>query len=111
MKSYIVRDSDEARRFLIQGLWWERGLPPTAATVRPALEWAMEVASSGQPLPPVGFIADLGHVAFGEDAEGRTDRDDLTVPGVPINLIRTYEDHVLGKIYADWTFSRASDAL
>ena len=28
-----------------------------------------------------------------------------------INLVRTYEDHVLGKIYADWTFSRASDAL
>src|SRR6185312_15745102 len=30
---------------------------------------------------------------------------------LPINLLRTYEDHVLGKFYADWTFSRASDAL
>src|SRR5207237_2898251 len=33
------------------------------------------------------------------------------VPALPINLLRTYEDHVLGKFYADWTFSRASDAL
>jgi hypothetical protein len=30
---------------------------------------------------------------------------------LPIHLLRTYEDHVLGKLYADWTFSRASDAL
>ncbi len=27
------------------------------------------------------------------------------------NCVRTYEDHVLGKIYADWSFSRASDAM
>ncbi len=39
------------------------------------------------------------------------DRDSLPVPALPINLLRTYEDHVLGKFYADWTFSRASDAL
>ena len=33
------------------------------------------------------------------------------MPVLPISLLRTYEDHVLGKLYADWTFSRASDAL
>ena len=32
-------------------------------------------------------------------------------PGLPINLVRTYEDHVLGKFYADWSFGRAADAL
>jgi hypothetical protein len=26
-------------------------------------------------------------------------------------LLRTYEDHVLGKFYTDWTFARAADAL
>ena len=26
-------------------------------------------------------------------------------------LVRTYEDHVLGKVYADWSFARASDAM
>jgi len=109
--TYELRDSDEARRFLAQGLWWQRVLPPSAGTVRPVLEWALEAASAGQPLPPVGFVADLGHVAFGLDWELRPGREPPAVPGLPINLVRTYEDHVLGKVYADWTFQRGSDAL
>jgi hypothetical protein len=110
MNSYEVRDLDEARRFLLQGLWWQRVVPPTAATVRPALEWAMEIASEGHPLPPLGFIADLGHVAFGMDWESRS-RNTRSIPSLPMPLVRAYEDHVLGKIYADWSFSRASDAM
>lgn len=106
-----LRDSGEARRFLVQGLWWQRVLPPTASTVRNVLTWAKELASEGHPLPPVGFVADLGHVAFGEDWEMRSGKDQLLVPNLPMNVVRTYEDHVLGKIYADFTFTRASDAL
>src|SRR5207302_3151204 len=98
MTTYELRDSNEARRFLVQGLWWQRVLPPTAATVRPALEWAMEIASEGHPLPPLGFVADLGHVAFGLDWESRN-RHTTPVPAIPMPLVRTYEDHVLGKIY------------
>jgi hypothetical protein len=111
MKTHILRDSFEARRLIVGGLWWQRVLPPTPATVRPVLAWAKEAASGGQALPPVGFIADLGHVALGEDWESRSGREPVNVPNLPINIVRTYEDHVLGKIYADWTFSRASDAL
>jgi hypothetical protein len=70
----------------------------------------MEVASGGNPLPPVGFIADIGSIAFGADAEHRH-KDTLHVPGWPPTLARTYEDHVLGKLYADWMFERAGDAL
>ena len=110
MNSYELRDLDEARRFLLEGLWWQRVMPPTAATVKPALEWAMEVASEGHPLPPLGFLADLGHVAFGMDWESRT-RHTVSVPAIPMQLVRTYEDHVLGKLYADWSFARASDAM
>jgi vWA domain found in the FtsH ternary systems/N-terminal helical region fused to the FtsH ternary system vWA domain len=110
MDPYELRDLDEARRFLLQGLWWQRVLPPTAATVRPALEWALEIASEGQPLPPLGFVADLGHLAFGLDWESRT-RPSQAVPSLPMPLVRTYEDHVLGKICTDWSFARASDAL
>jgi hypothetical protein len=106
-----LRDSTEARRFLVQGLWWQRVLPPTAATVRPILRWVKELVSEGYLLPPPGFVADLGHVTLGEDWDARAGRDSVSVPNLPINLVRTYEDHVLGKIYADWTFSRASDAL
>jgi hypothetical protein len=111
MKTHIIRDSFDARRLLVQGLWWQRVLQPTAATVRTVLSWAKEAASGGQPLPPIGFVGDLGHVALGEEWELRTGKEPLSVPNLPINLVRTYEDHVLGKIYADWTFARASDAL
>jgi hypothetical protein len=111
MSRYELRDSEEARRFLVQGLWWQRVTPPRPGSVRKTLEWAMEIASGGHDLPPTGFLADLGHVALGQDHETSTGRDTLAVPALPITLLRTYEDHVLGKFYADWTFSRAGDAL
>jgi hypothetical protein len=111
MTTLTIRDSLEARRFIVQGLWWQRVLQPQATTVRHILTWAKELASGGQLLPPIGFIADLGHVTFGEDWEMRAGREQVTIPNLPIDKVRTYEDHVLGKIYADWTFSRAADAL
>jgi hypothetical protein len=111
MSRYELRDSDEARRFLLQGLWWQRVTAPRPSSVRDTLEWALEIASAGQEIPPPGFLADLGHIAFGQDHEAPAGRDALAVPALPITLLRTYEDHVLGKFYADWTFSRAGDAL
>lgn len=110
MDTHELRDLDAARRFLLEGLWLQRAVKPNPPGVRPALEWAMEVASAGHPLPPIGFVADIGHVAFGADTEHRH-RDPLAVPGWPPTLARSYEDHVLGKLYADWMFERASDAL
>ena len=71
MRRYELRDSDEARRFLLQGLWWQRVLSPRPDRVRPVLEWALEIASAGQDLPPLGFLADFGHLAFGELANER----------------------------------------
>ncbi len=111
MVIHELPDLDEARRFLLHGVWLQRVLPPLATTLRPILEWALEIVSGGQPLPVLGFVADLGHVAFGLDQEARPNREGLLVPGMPAGLARTYEDHVLGKLYADWTFERASDAL
>src|SRR5262249_19608754 len=83
----------------------------TAVLVRPALRWALEVASAGHPLPPVGFVADVGHAALGADWEAKAGREAVHVPGLPPGLGREYEDYVLGKLYADWTFARAGDAL
>src|SRR5262245_25373527 len=111
MNRYEIRDQDDVRAFLLQGLWLQRALAPGPATVRPALEWALEIVSQGNPLPPVGLVADLGHVAFGTDWDSRSTRQKVTVPNLPPNLLSTYEDHVLGKIYADWSFSTAGDAL
>ena len=110
MEPIELRDLDAARRYILEGLWLQRAVKPTAKTVKAALEWAMEIASGGQPLPPVGFVADVGHVAFGVDAEQRL-KEPVPVAGWPPALGRSYEDHVLGKLYADWTFERAGDAV
>lgn len=106
-----LRDLDAARSFLCQGLWLQRAHVPAAVTVRPALEWALELAAVGHPLPPVGFVADIGHLAFAADWDAPPGRASLVLPALPPGLLRTYEDHVLGKLYADWSFARASDAL
>jgi hypothetical protein len=110
MEPIELRDLDAARRYILEGLWLQRALKTTAKTVKPALEWAMEIASGGQPLPPIGFVSDIGNVAFGIDPDQRL-KEAFPVPGWPPALGRSYEDHVLGKLYADWTFERAGDAL
>ncbi len=111
MNPILIRHSETARLYLLQGLWFQRAVQPSAATVHRALRWSLTIADAGHPLPPTGFVADLGHLAFGKEQGERAPREVLALPGVPPGLIRTYEDHVLGKIYADWTFERASDAL
>src|SRR5689334_3680310 len=100
MAVHELRDPDEARRFLAQGLWLQRATPPRAAPAARGLEWAHELAATGEPLPPVGVVADVGHVAFGLDREGHAGRESVTVAGLPAGLIRAYEDLVLGKLYA-----------
>jgi len=110
MELVELRNLDDAREYILQGLWLQRVVPPTANLVRTALEWSLEIASGGQPLPPVGFVADLGNVAFGLD-RGRQAKEHPEVPGWPHALARSYEDHLLGKVYSDWSFERATDAL
>jgi hypothetical protein len=110
MDAIELRDPDLARRFILEGLWLQRAVKPAARTVRGALEWAMEVASAGHPLPPLGFVADVGNVAVGVDSADRQ-KEPLHLPGWPPALGRSYEDHVLGRFYSDWTFERAGDAV
>ena len=110
MPAVELRNPDDARRYLLQGLWLPRAEPPTAARVRVALEWAMEIASSGYLLPPVGIVADVGTIVFGVEFTKRT-KEQTVVPNWPIHLGRSYEDHVLGKLDSDILFDRASDGL
>lgn len=106
-----LRDPDEARSFLLQGLWLQRVVSPTAATVREVLEWAKELVANGQPCPPIGFVADVGHLAFGFDSERRDRRRQLAIPNLPVEFLRSYEDRVLGKLAVDPSFTLAGDAL
>ena len=109
-----IRDLDEARCFVLQGFWLQKVIsPPSLPNLRSFLEWSLEIASSGDPLPPVGFVADVGAAAFGLD---RGEKRSAAPAAAPLtddekNVLRQYEDYVLGRIYADWTFERACDAL
>jgi len=111
IKPAVLRDSETATDFLLQGLWFQRAVPPHGSAVRAVLEWTLEIVAGGQPLLPTGMIADFGHVAYGSQTEFKRAKDAVAVPGVPAGLLRTYEDHVLGKFYADATVERASDAM
>lgn len=111
MKSVELRDSAEARPFLVQGLWLQAVSKPVPESVRPALDWALEILAGGNPLPPIGFVADLGNLAFGVARNLQRGKDAIDLPGWPQTLARSYEDHVLGKALADWTLERGFDAL
>jgi hypothetical protein len=111
MSPLELRDSEAATAYLLQGLWLQRVRQPAPACVHAALEWSLEMVTTGQPLPLVGFVADLGSLAFGAASEGPSGRSVLAVPGIDSGRLRAYEDHVLGKLYADWSFARAADAL
>jgi hypothetical protein len=70
----------------------------------------LELCSEGQALPPVGFIADLGFILTGLDRDARNMRTDANLKSWE-NMLRTYEDHVLGKVYADRSLDRAADVV
>ncbi|QEL17361.1 hypothetical protein [Limnoglobus roseus] len=110
MTTLEFQNVDEVRRYVLQGLWLGRVTRPEAARVGPLLAWLMELAAAGEPLPPPGFVADLGQIAFGIDPSAAA-KEHPVLPNWPTALGRNYEDHVLGKVYADWTFERAADAL
>ena len=105
-----LRNPDDARLWVLQGLWLSRATAVGPEMVGRALDWSLEIASAGSPLPPVGFVADVGHVALGV---GQPDvlEQPPAVPGLDAGTVREYEDYVLGRLYADLTFERASDAL
>jgi vWA domain found in the FtsH ternary systems/N-terminal helical region fused to the FtsH ternary system vWA domain len=109
---FELRDPVEARQFVAQGLWLIRATPPTEALVESALAWSLEIAAQGEPMPPVGVVADIGQLLIEprwsvSNSPGST----LEIPGWPAGLSRSYEDAVLGKLDADPSFARASDAL
>lgn len=113
-----LRDSTTARRFVLEGLLFQCIQPPGSGSLKTVLEWSLEVAVEGIPLPPIGVIADVGHLAFGEDrfvSEPTTTAETARAGGklflLPATLIRQYEDFVLGKLDTDRSFDRAVDAF
>jgi hypothetical protein len=104
-----LRDPVAARNWVIQGLALARVARPKPGTLAPTLDWIDAILNEGEPLPPVGFVADLGHLAFG--LESAPTKDAPALPGWPSTLADNYLHHVLGKFFADGLFERASFAL
>jgi hypothetical protein len=114
VSTYEILGAAEARRFLGQGLWLQRVAAPGAATAGPALRWALEAVSGGEPLPPVGVVADIGYLVLRSQRDPRAGGSGHGMPevrGWSAGLARRYEDLVLGKLDADGSIARASDAL
>jgi hypothetical protein len=106
MQTLELRDPLLARQYLGQGLCWQRITPPNSERVAAILEWAQAIASEGEPLPALGFVADLGNIIFEAASVVVGESGPL-----PSTLMRAYEDDVLGKLFADSAFERAADAL
>ena len=110
MTVYELRDSEDARRHVLCSLWLVRAAPLDAERIENSLRWAAEIVANGDPLPPLGVVADFGRAAGG----ALRNTSDQPV-GLPVELDPAvwsrYEDYVLGKFYSDMSFERGVDAV
>lgn len=104
-----IRDLEEARRYVLQSFWLARVISPQPNSLATTLDWLNAILSEGNPSPPIGLIADLGQIVFGQ--ETTLAREPLVIPGWPNQLADSYQHHVLGKFFADPAFERATHAL
>ncbi|MCA9073336.1 MAG: hypothetical protein KDA84_30640, partial [Planctomycetaceae bacterium] len=109
-----IRDSETATRFVLEGLLFQCVQPPHPDTVHTILDWYLEAAVEGLSLPPIGVVADVGHLAFGEEQTRTEESTNLPVVSperfpMPSTVVRQYEDLFLGKLYSDRTFDRGID--
>lgn len=102
-----IRDLDSARRFVIQGVVLQRVTAVNSTSIQAALQWALEISSSGHPLMPVGFVGDLGQILSSVESGVRSASASHASAGLPGGLVRAYEDFVLGGLYADASIERA----
>ena len=110
MNIYDLRDPDQAKRYLLEGLLYSVSAPIDARSVENGLFWAMEIVSEGSPLPCLGLVMDIGMIAtnqnvatFENSFENEISRD--------VVQKRQYEDYVIGKMFSDFSFERAGNTL
>ena len=108
METFQLRDPELARDYILESMLLSRAQQVTSETFELGLRLAMEIASEGSPLPPLGLVADIGILVTRTGIEGEGPVD---VAGFDAGLARRYEDYVLGKFYADSSFERAIDAI
>jgi len=103
-----LRDSDEVRRYVLQGLRLRQPGSNPNDDITTALRWLLELANADDVIPPACFVADVGRLINAKDGSFTRQR---VANALPADLTRAYEDYVLGKLYADATFERGSASV
>lgn len=104
-----LRDSKQAQHYLLQSWSLGRAAKLNSTTLQATLRVALELASEGNPLAPLGFISDLVSALAG--IHQTTAEETWQTPAADSASVRRYEDYVLGKFAADMSLERASDEL
>lgn len=107
--SIELRDSEEARTYLTQGIWLQRLADTNSQTIAAPIQCAMNLAANDEIVPPVGFIADVIRLVLFSDQP--IARRQVVAGSLSPQAVRSYDDYVLGKLYSDATFERASVAI
>lgn len=105
-----IRNSEQARAWLLAGLSLARAAPKDGAAQRQALRVALELVGSGSPLLPLGMVADVVHLmtaSLDESSSAQRTRGASHLAGI----IEQYEYYVVGKCLADASFDRAAAAI
>ena len=98
-------------RYLAESFWFRRIGQPTVAGFKDVLSWAECLALDGLAVPPLGILADIGQLVLGH-RDFVHGAPDTTVPQwLPLDLLRAYEDGVLGRLSTDRDFARAGAAV
>lgn len=106
-----ISQLDKARLTLLQGLCRQTVPPYGIRAVRAALTWCDAVLAAGSPLPPAGFVADLGCTVLAGDVELSPQVCAIDSAVWPAAQRRCYDDYVVAKLYADPAFAKAVTAI
>jgi len=100
-----LRDPTDVRRFVAQGACLQR-IAPRVLRTSPPFWTGRSPSPGGVPLPPLGFVADVGHMI--SRASTAMNVDPTPNPGCPRPGAHL-RGAVLGKLLADSTFERAGE--
>lgn len=104
-----LRDRGEARGWLAAGLCLMRLGHVDAGELTLVGPWIVDTLSERGALPPVGVIADIGHLLAGRGLRGIR-----ALPAIEARLsaaVRAYEDHLLGRLEASPRLDELIDAF
>lgn len=105
----FLRDHEAAKRWVCASLVLQRGANIDAEKIKQSIPWVESAIGEVSPVPPLGMIGDIGRIL----SRGQYDLSESFRPGHEhLHLaLQGYEEHFLGKIFANWKLDPIRDAL